>query len=79
MSKQPEEAKVCTHGKQHWRTCGDCHDEVEMALVIARTYLRELANENGWTEESVCKKPVSEAIQGRTFQQVASLALSAMS
>lgn len=74
-----EPAITCPHGAQSWKTCGPCHDAVETGFIIARAYLRELTNEEGWTEESVCKKPLEQAIQGRTFQQVASLALSAIS
>jgi hypothetical protein len=71
-------AHVCLHGAGDWRACKDCLDEVEVKLMIAKRYLNEIANAK-FNEHGDCVKPVSEPVQGRSYQQIASTGLAAVS
>lgn len=75
--------KTCNHmppGAEltDWRECFACIDELAMQVRIARTYLRELA-EAKFNDNGDCVSPVSEPLQGRHFQQIASTGLGAIS
>lgn len=62
-----------------WRECSRCVDEVAMQLTIARSYLTELANADGFNDNGDCVKPIAEPVQGRHFAQIASTGLGACS
>ena len=72
--------KKCTHTDDpiDWRSCYACIDEVTTQLMIARTYLNELAHAE-FNENGDCAKPITEPIQGRGFQQIAATAYSVVS
>ncbi len=76
--------KKCTHGAtgepavSDWRMCVACMDEVQLSLTIARAYLHELAHAR-FNDNGDCVAPVSEPVQGRSFQQIAQTALGIIS
>lgn len=78
------EFRECTHGSKEdaaitdWRDCYQCIGEVTMQLVIARTYLKELAMAQ-FNDAGDCVKPLAEPIQGRHYQQIAATGLGAAS
>lgn len=69
--------QTCIHGADNWRKCLDCLDEVEMKLMIARRYLKEIA-EGKFNDNGIMTVPVAEPVQGRDFQQIAATGLAAM-
>ena len=77
MNELTTPVHVCLHGKDAWRTCPDCLDEIEMKLMIAHRYLKEIA-EGKFNDNGIMSIPVSEPIQGRSFQQIAETALMAL-
>lgn len=70
--------KTCAHGSRDWRECFQCIDEVATNLVIARTYLKELA-EGVFNDNGDCSIPVTEPIRGQHFQRIAATALGVIS
>lgn len=77
-----DDFKKCQHnppaappvdGPVDWRSCFQCLDEMKMQLIIARTYLEELAKAD-FNDNGICVKPLHEPVQGRGFQQIAATA-----
>lgn len=70
--------KKCEHGQRDWRECHQCIDEVATSLMLARTYLNEIANAE-FNDNGDCVTPVTEPIRGQNFQRIAATALGVIS
>ena len=72
--------KTCVHSKEptDWRKCLLCVDEIMVGYVIAKTYLREIA-EGEFNANGDLFAPVQEqSLRGRDAHQIARTALSVM-
>lgn len=70
--------KKCEHGCDDWRECFQCIDEVATSLMIARTYMKELA-EGTFNDAGDMMIPVTEPVRGQHFQRIAATALGIIS
>ena len=76
--------KTCTHAPDitkpilDWRECYACIDEVTTQLIVARAYLKELA-EGVFNEAGDMSIPVAEPIRGQHFTRIAATALGIIS
>lgn len=70
--------KSCSHGYRVWNECPECVGATVTQLLIARSYLRELAL-GTFNDDGIMQKPIAEPVQGRPYQAIAATGLSACS